>query len=91
MQGLAPHLPFVVARIGVEAHLDTTVAHGLHDIVGVFDARVLFATAHEEHVELFIECFGISQHAWHLFLQIEVRGTANAAKHTRGEDLPREE
>ena len=72
LQGFAPYLPFVVAWVGVETHLYPAVAHCLHDVAGVFDTRVLFATTHEEHVELLVESLGIGQHTRYLFLQVEV-------------------
>ena len=72
MERLAPHLPLVVAWIGVEADIDTSIAHFLDDGAGVLDARVLLATTEEEHIELFVEGLHIAQHPWHFGLEVEV-------------------
>ena len=44
------------------------IAHLLDDVARVVDAGILLATAHKEHVELLVECFGIGEHARHLGL-----------------------
>ena len=51
----------MVAWIGVEAHLYPTITHFLYDIAGIFDARILLATAQEEHVELLVKRLRIRQ------------------------------
>ena len=48
MEGLAPHLPLMVAGIGVETDLYSTLAHLLNDTAGELDAGVLLAATEEE-------------------------------------------
>ena len=72
VEGFAPDLPLVVAGIGIETNLNAAVTHLLDDVAGVVDTRVLFATAHEEHIELAVERLRVRQDAWHLLLQVEV-------------------
>ena len=72
MERLAPHLPLVVAWIGVEADIDTSVAHLLDDGAGVLDAGILLATTEEEYIELFVEVLHIAQHSRHFGLEVEV-------------------
>ena len=66
MQRLAPNLPLMVARVGVELHLHTTFMHLLHDVASILDAWVLLATAQEEYVQLLVERLGAGQYARHL-------------------------
>jgi hypothetical protein len=68
VQRLAPYLPFVVTRIGVELYLHTTVEHLLHDVARIFNAWVLLTTTYEEYFQLLVERLRIAEHAWYLFL-----------------------
>ena len=63
MQRLAPHLPLMIARIGIKLHLHPTVMHLLHNVTCVFNTWILLTTAQEEHIKLLIECVGVGQHA----------------------------
>lgn len=56
MQGLAPHLPLMVAGIGAETYLHTSITHLLYDVAGVRYTGVLLSATEEEHVELLV-CF----------------------------------
>ena len=71
MERLAPYLPLVVTGIGIEAYLDTTITHFLHNAARVFNTRILLTTAQEKDVELTIERLGIGQHARNFLLQIK--------------------
>ena len=68
VERLAPYLPFVIARVGVESYVDTLVAHLFHNVAGLFDAWILLTASHEEYVEVLVECMRIRQNAWYFLL-----------------------
>ena len=72
VEGFAPYLPLMIARVGVEFNLYATIAHLLDDVARIFYAGVLLTTADEEYIQLLVERLGIRQHTWYLGLQIKV-------------------
>ena len=59
MQRLAPNLPLMVARVGVELHLHTTFMHLLHDVASILELHriaslytslIIFASPLNEHI-----------------------------------------
>ena len=68
MERLAPYLPFVVTRVGVEAHFYATITHLLDDVAGVFNTGILLATADEKYIQILVERLHVGEHSWHLLL-----------------------
>ena len=59
MEGFAPGLPFVVARVGGKAYLDACILHLFYNVAGVADAWILLAAGDEEHIEILVKALYI--------------------------------